>query len=103
MQTLIASQDIPREAMLPPIGAISVGMVNGKTRLDLVYEEDAHADMDLNVVMDATGRYVDVQGTAERTPVMRSELDALLNLASQGIEQIINKQREVLVCTGIEV
>ncbi len=103
MQTLIADKSVPQQALLPPIAAISVGMVNGKFCLDLAYEEDASADMDLNVVMDATGRYVEVQGTAESTPVARDELDALLNLASRGIETVISIQREVLACAGIVV
>ena len=103
MQTLIANKGIPKQALLPPIAAISVGMVEGQTCLDLAYEEDANADMDLNVVMDAAGRFVEVQGTAERTPVERDKLDALLNLASRGIETIIDIQREVLACVGLEV
>ena len=103
MQTLISSKGIPQNALLPPIAAISVGMVSGKPCMDLAYEEDAHADMDLNVVMDASGRFVEVQGTAESTPIMRDELDALLDLASHGIDNIINMQREVLSCIGIVV
>ena len=103
MQTLITSKGIPHKALLPPIAAISVGMVSGKPCMDLAYEEDASADMDLNVVMDASGRFVEVQGTAESTPVMRDELDALLNLASRGIDNVINIQREVLSCIGIVV
>ena len=103
MQTLIADKGIPKQALLPPIAAISVGMVEGQTCLDLAYEEDANADMDLNVVMDAVGRFVEVQGTAESTPIERDKLDALLNLASRGIETIIDIQREVLACVGLEV
>lgn len=66
-------------------------------------QEDASADMDLNVVMDATGCFVEVQGTAESTAVSRDELDKLLNLASRGIENVISIQREVLACVGIVV
>ena len=103
MQTLISGKGVLQQALLPPIAAISVGMINGKSCLDLAYEEDSSADMDLNVVMDASGRFVEVQGTAESTPITRGELDALLNLASQGIEKIITIQRETLGSKGIVV
>lgn len=103
MQTLIAEGKVPQHALLPPIAATSVGVVRGEPCLDLAYEEDATADMDLNVVMDATGRFVEVQGTAESTPLTRDALDALLNLAAFGIEKIIRIQREVLACVGLVV
>ena len=103
MYTLLNGKGVPQQALLPPIAAISVGMINGKSCLDLAYEEDSSADMDLNVVMDASGRFVEVQGTAESTPITRGELDALLNLASQGIEKIITIQRETLGSKGIVV
>jgi ribonuclease PH len=103
VQHIITEQSLPQQTLLPPIAAISVGMINGEPCLDLAYEEDAGADMDLNVVMDAYGRFVEVQGTAESTPVSRDELDALLNLASRGIDNIIHIQREVLACTGIAI
>ena len=103
VQTLITNKGVNQKALLPPIAAISVGMVSGEPFLDLAYHEDANADMDLNVVMDATGRFVEVQGTAENTPVSRDELDGLLNLASRGIEHIVKMQREVLACIGIAI
>jgi ribonuclease PH len=103
MQTLIAEKEVPPQALLPPIAAMSVGMVRGTPCLDLAYEEDARADMDLNVVMDAAGRFVEVQGTAENTPITRDELDILLHLASRGIDKVINLQREVLACVGLVV
>ncbi len=103
MQTLIAQSKVPASALLSPIAALSVGMVQGQPYLDLAYEEDANADMDLNVVMDAAGHFVEIQGTAESKAVSREELDALLNLASHGIEKVINIQREVLACVGILV
>ncbi|MDF1514322.1 MAG: ribonuclease PH [Anaerolineae bacterium] len=103
VHTLISNSTIAPEALLPPIAATSVGMVNGQPCLDLAYEEDAGADMDLNVVMDAAGGFVEVQGTAEKTPVGRKELNSLLDLATFGIEHIISMQREVLTCAGINV
>ena len=79
-----------------PVGAVSVGMVEGEPRLDLDYEEDASADVDMNVVMTGDGRLIEVQATAERVPFSRAELDALVDLAAAGIRTIGEKQREAL-------
>lgn len=87
-------------ALRPPVAAISVGIVAGELCLDLDYAEDARAQMDLNVVMDAEGRFIEVQGTAEGDPVPRGELDALMDLAAKGIETVIRVQRETLACAG---
>lgn len=78
------------------LAAISVGMVNGQILLDLEYEEDAAADVDMNVVMTGSGKYVEIQGTAEAAPFSRSELDAMLALAETGIGRLITLQRGVL-------
>ena len=82
----------------PPelVGAVSVGMVDGEPRLDLDYEEDASADVDMNVVMTGDGRLIEVQATAERVPFSRAELDALVDLAAAGIRTIGEKQKEAL-------
>lgn len=90
-------------ALLPPVSAVSVGIVDGQPVLDLAYEEDAQAQMDLNVVMNAAGQFIEVQGTAEGDPVSRGQLDRLLDTAAAGIETITAIQREVLACAGIEV
>ena len=76
--------------------AISVGVIGGVPMLDLPYVEDSTAETDMNVVMTGTGGYVEVQGTAEGKPFVRSELDALLDLAEGGIARIVELQREVL-------
>ncbi len=70
------------------IAAVSVGVVDGRIRVDLPYEEDARAEVDMNVVMTSEGRFVEVQGTAEGKAFSRSELDALLALAQHGIEDL---------------
>ncbi len=98
---LAARGELPPEALRPPIAAISVGVVEGDLRLDLAYAEDVQAQVDLNVVMDAEGRFVEVQGTAEGEPVPRATVDALLDLAARGIAQVIRVQREALACAGI--
>jgi ribonuclease PH len=76
------------KAMPGAVAAVSVGVVAGEPLLDLDYVEDSGADTDLNVVMTADGRLVEVQATAEREPFSRAELDELLDLAAHGIEQI---------------
>ncbi len=87
---------VPPEALKVPVAAVSVGVVNGEVQLDLCYEEDHNAEVDLNVVMTADGRLVEVQGTAEGTPFSRSVLDRMLDLAEQGISSLIQYQREAL-------
>ncbi len=78
------------------VGAVSLGIVNGERLLDLDYEEDSSAEVDLNVVMTAEGRLVEVQATAERAPFDRQELDALLDLAAAGIEKFGEAQADAL-------
>ncbi len=76
--------------------AVSVGVVGGVCLLDLDYREDSQADTDMNVVMTSAGQFVEVQGTAERMPFSRAELDELLGLAEHGIAQILDAQAEVV-------
>ena len=78
------------------VAAISVGIVDGVPVLDLPYEEDSRADTDMNVVMTGSGDFVEVQGTAEHAAFKRAELDALLDLASEGIVKIHEAQRAVI-------
>jgi ribonuclease PH len=78
------------------VAAVSVGLVDGTAVLDLDYPLDLAADVDLNVVMTGDGRFVEVQGTAEGEPFDRKALDAMLDLAAQGIEKVIGLQREAL-------
>lgn len=78
------------------VAAVSAGVVAGETILDLDYSEDAAADVDLNVVRTAGGRYVELQGTAEEQPFSRSQLNDLLDLADAGIDELITMQRSVL-------
>lgn len=78
------------------VAAASVGIVDGEPRLDLTYDEDARADVDFNVVMTSSGRFVEIQGTAEGEPFDRDAANRLLDLASAGIRQLIVLQREAL-------
>jgi ribonuclease PH len=78
------------------VAAVSVGIVDGVPLLDLDFEEDSRAEVDMNVVMTGSGRLVEVQGTAEKRAFSREELDEVLNLAQGGIERIISLQRRFL-------
>ena len=78
------------------VAAVSVGIVGGEPVLDLDYAEDSDCDTDMNVVMTAGGRFVEVQGTAEGPPFTRAQLDALLDLAARGIGELVAAQREAL-------
>ena len=73
-----------------------MGVVDALPCLDLDYSEDARAEVDMNVVMTGSGRYIEVQGTAEGTPFSRGELDDLLELAEQGIADLVALQRELV-------
>lgn len=93
---LLARGEIEQHPVIEACAAVSVGIVDGVPSLDLPYEEDVSAEVDMNVVMTESGRFVEVQGTAEGQPFSRDELDALLDLASSGIDQIIKLQNQVL-------
>ena len=78
------------------IAAVSVGIYNGTPVLDLDYDEDSEAETDMNVVMNELGKFIEVQGTAEGHAFDREELDALIGLATAGIEQIVVAQNEAI-------
>jgi ribonuclease PH len=78
------------------VAATSVGVVNGTPMLDLAYEEDSKADVDMNVVKTGDGRFIEVQGTAEGPPFEREALDSLLGLADTGIQELVALQRSIV-------
>ncbi len=78
------------------VAAVSVGVIDGEPRLDLDYEEDVRADVDMNVVMSSEGRFVEVQGTGEHGTFARGELDSLVDLAVEGIRTLDAMQQEAL-------
>lgn len=78
------------------VAAVSVGIVGGVPMVDLCYEEDAAAEVDCNVVMTSNGDFVELQGTAERKPFTRQELDTMLALAERGISELLEAQRSAL-------
>ena len=75
------------------VAAVSVGIIDGKPALDLCYTEDSKAEVDMNVVMTGSGKFIEVQGTAEHAPFSKLELDRLLILAKQGISELIKIQK----------
>jgi ribonuclease PH len=85
-----------RAPLTDSVSAVSVGIINGVPMLDLPYEEDVRADTDMNVVVTGSGGFVEVQGTAEKHPFDRAELDVLLDLAVAGTSQLASIQREAL-------
>jgi ribonuclease PH len=82
------------------LAAISVGIVNGEPRLDLCYLEDSVAEVDMNVVMTGSGRFVEIQGTAEGMTFSRTTLDSLLMLAEEGIHNLIGMQKKLMEGNG---
>jgi ribonuclease PH len=78
------------------VAAISVGIVGGEPLLDLAYEDDSRADVDMNIVKTGNGRFIEIQGTAEAEPFGRDALLTLLDLADLGIRQLVEKQRAIV-------
>jgi len=87
---------IPRVPVSEYVAATSVGIVSGTPLLDLAYDEDSRAEVDMNVVKTSDGRFIELQGTAETKPFDGAALQALLALAEKGIKDLIDKQREVV-------
>jgi ribonuclease PH len=87
---------VPSNPLLDHVAATSVGLVDGELLLDLDYPEDSRAEIDMNVVVDGQGRFIEVQGTGERTPFDRERLDLLLDLALRGTNRLVAIQRAMV-------
>ncbi|MEZ5503005.1 MAG: ribonuclease PH [Halioglobus sp.] len=87
---------IAEDPLLQMVASVSVGVYQGTPVLDLDYAEDSAADTDMNVIMGESGGFIEVQGTAEKAPFARSELDNMLDLAAQGIQRLIASQKAAL-------
>ena len=96
LQALIERGDVSPEVFSSPVAAISVGMLNGLPLLDLCYEEDSSVDVDVNVVMNADGEFIEIQGTAEGAAFNRKALDIMLDFAVRGIEELLHIQQKIL-------
>jgi ribonuclease PH len=93
---LLRSGKITRNPLTGEVAAVSVGIVEGTPLLDLKYDEDSRAEVDMNIICTGDGRFIEVQGTAEGSPFTREEMDNLLELATRGIEKLLAVQRAAL-------
>lgn len=93
---LLRSGKIARNPVTGEVAAVSVGLVDGTPLLDLKYDEDSRAEVDMNVICTGDGRFIEVQGTAEGAPFTRDEMDVMLGLAGQGIQRLLVAQRAAL-------
>ena len=98
---LLKGNAFPTIPTFEALAAVSVGIVNGELMLDLCYAEDSSAAVDMNVVMTANGRLVEVQGTAEGMPFTRDQMNGMLDLATAGIKQLLAAQRAALAEIGL--
>jgi ribonuclease PH len=78
------------------VAAVSIGIIEGKILLDLCYEEDSRADVDMNFVMTGSGKFIEVQGTAETAPFTRKQMERMAELAEQGIKELLKTQKKVI-------
>lgn len=99
-QKLIRLGKIQRSIITNEVAAVSVGIVDNVPLLDLKYDEDSAAEVDMNVVCTGDGRFIEVQGTAEREPFSREQMDSLLSLAGIGIQALATVQRETIALIG---
>jgi len=93
---LVKSGKIARPLTINEVAAVSVGIVNNTPLLDLKYDEDSRAEVDMNVVCTGDGRFIELQGTAEREPFSRGQMDEMIALGMHGIEELIAVQRSVI-------
>lgn len=96
VRVVLRKKLIRRSPIRDAVAAVSVGRINGRTLLDLDYEEDVAAEVDMNVVMTGSGRFVEVQGTGEEATFTRADLDRLVGLASRGIKQLLVMQERAI-------
>jgi ribonuclease PH len=96
MQRMKEAGQIKTIPVLDYVAATSVGVVGGLAMLDLAYEEDSRADVDMNIVKTGDGRFIEVQGTAEGAPFERQALDDLMALGDKGIQELVALQRTIV-------
>ena len=87
---------VEQTPVVDSVAAVSVGIVDGKVLLDLNYQEDSRAEVDMNVVMTGSGKFIEVQGTAESLPFTKSKLDRMTEIAGEGIQELLKAQKKVL-------
>ena len=99
---LLKTGRIAKSLVTNQVAAISVGLVDNTPLLDLKYDEDSRAEVDMNIICTGDGRFIEVQGTAEREPFTREQMDQLFALATRGIENLIRIQQETIGRAGVE-
>ena len=93
---LVKQATIKTNPILSEVAAVSVGIIEGAPILDLAYAEDSNADVDMNIVCTGAGKFIELQGTAEREPFSRTQMDEMLSLAEAGISKLFEIQRNAL-------
>jgi ribonuclease PH len=93
---LLKNSVIKTSPLISEVAAVSVGVIDGEPILDLCYTEDSTADVDMNIVCTGAGKFIEIQGTAEREPFTREQMDIMLALAERGINDIFAVQRQAL-------
>lgn len=93
---LIAAGQLEAAPITDFVAAVSVGVVNGLPVLDLCYEEDSKADVDMNLVMTGSGKFIEIQGTGEERPFDQAELTEMLNLGQKGIQELMKLQKQII-------
>jgi len=93
---LLKEKRVSKSPVISEVAAISVGIVDGTPLLDLKYDEDSRAEVDMNIVCTGDGRFIEVQGTAEGRPFTREQMDNLLELGRKGIEELVRLQRQAI-------
>jgi ribonuclease PH len=96
LEKLVAAGTLKTSPLIQMVAATSVGIVDGHVLLDLAYEEDSRAEVDMNVVMVASGGLVETQATAEREPYSRAQLNQMLDFAEKGIQELLALQQSTL-------
>lgn len=97
LSKLVVAKSLPEIPINDYLAATSVGIVGDELFLDLAYEEDSRAEVDMNVVMTGKGEIVEVQGTAEGAPFSRTTMDAMMDLAAKGVNEIVDYQKRILL------
>jgi ribonuclease PH len=87
---------VDAEPIRDSVAAVSIGIVDGKILLDLCYEEDSKADVDMNFVMTGSGKFIEVQGTAESSPFTKKQMERMAEIAQQGIRELLKAQKKVI-------
>ncbi len=96
VKSMLVSGKLKKNPIISEVAAISVGMVENTPILDLCYEEDSNAEVDMNIVCTGAGKFIEIQGTAERAPFNREQMNQMLELAETGVGQLFTLQRSAL-------